>query len=785
MYGRGPGWLKTCQNFRVMPGGYLEARGGFDAIKPSGGTAADPITAGIFTGGHEHTMADGFIFTHDGTNYSANLAQRGYFELWPAGANGVVEGDTIYIGSTLGKFSRVVFYIGQALAWGGTAGTFTYNYPTASDFSTTAAFTLTTTPTFTSTGEQILEVQDPGSAWIAAVRNGIYAYWIQIKMATDGDTGVGTACRHGATATTGDTQRVYSDWPGARQLYVYAAAPTSGAGNGTLKWYGQSSASVVAWNSVSTSLFSGNYARARFASYRNILYMVNGKEQKRWDNNTLADMGFTAPTTSGATINVGGAGNLTGAFNYTISYGYGPNGEWGESSPYSTGGVFQLTTTGAIAAKSAVVTMNLTSIPAQAEKIYLYRTTDLTSVPATAQYSFPMFRIQSISRGPTGSFPTTFTDDTEAFPFPPSEMDVTTKTPPSRCKFIGVHKNRLFLGSNNQYPGRVWWSDPFAAEAFNTDENFADFTRSTGGQLTGIIEFNDQMVCFTEDQMFGIANVDQDVPSIYEIAKVGCIAPDSIQTSFGVLCWLARNGVYVWDGQDPPRRVSDNTSATFGKMSLESHGGSRAALHNRMYEVHLINNDNTLVQASRPRYDLVTNTWGTMDYASVKLWCPLTVSTMPLGHVDVNVRHPIYGQCDRTGSDYAIYVGEVTTQDAGSNYTYLAQVHFGPGGLIDAVLNKIFSYHYSADGWGTPALALTNASSNYIGSPTGAATNLTADAATDYTRLSAIPAEGSLGTGDILMTFTVTGAASGTVNGQRLLALGIDADGFPADWGKS
>ncbi len=770
-----------------MPGGYLEARGGFDAIKPSGGTAADPVAAGIYTGGHEHTMADGYVYTAGtgGTVFSANLAQRGYFEIWSSTAE--AQHDAIYIGSTVGKFSRVVFYIGQALVSGGAAQTFAYEYAktaawdTDGNAATSGTFSTTTTPTFTATGEQVLEIIDPGSAWVQAVRNGTYAYWIRIRLSAVGG-GITTACRQGATATTGSAQRVYSDWQGARQIYVYASNPTAAAGNGTLKWYGQSSASVVAWNSVSTSLFSGNYARARFASYRNLMYLVNGKESKRWDNNTLADIGFTAPVNNASAYDVTAAGVLTGEFIYAITYGYGPNGEWGESNELNFG------STGGIAAKKTKITLNLSSIPDQAERIYLYRTTDLTSVPPSAQGSFPMFRIQSISRGPTGVFATgagAIEDNTAAFPFPPVELDVASNAPPTRCKYIGVHKNRLFLGSNNQYPGRVWWSDPFEAESFNTDENFADFTRSTGGQVTGIMEFNDQMVCFTEDQMFGIANVDQDVPSIYEIAKVGCIAPDSIQAGFGVLCWLARNGVYVWDGTEPPQRVSDHTSTVFGSMSYEGHGLSRCILHNRMYEIHLIKNDNTLVQSDRYRYDLVTRTWASMAYPSLKAWCPLCMVTAPPAHADSGVRHPMYGQADRTFTDYAIYLGEMTTQDAGANYTLQAQVHFGPTGLTEAILNKIFAYYYAGDGWGTPTLSLTNAISNYIGSPTGAATNLTADAATDYTRLSAIPAEGSLGSGDILVLFSVASAASGTVRGQRLLSMGIEADGVESDWGKS
>lgn len=751
-----------------MPGGYLEARGGFEALKPSGGSASNPISAGIFTGAHEHTMADGYLWTTSGggVTFSANLAQRGYFDLWPVAAS-TQNNDAIYVGADY-KFSRVVFYVGQGTK-GAVVPTFVYEYPTASDWSTTGSLTTTSTPDWTTVGEQGFEFADPGSAWIRSVRNGVYGYFVRIRMSAEND-GFTTKC-------TQTTQRVYSDWAGARQIYVTSADASAATNNGVLKYYGQSSASAVSWQSVSTALFSGGYARARFASYRNLLYLVNGKEQKRWDNNALADVGFSKPTSSGATVNVAGAGNLTGLFQYAITYGYGPAGEWGESNELALGN------TGAVPAKSAVWTLNLTSIPATAEIIYFYRSTDLTGPSASERTAFPYFRIQAITRDATGSFPTTATDNTLAFPFPPVELDIAVNTPPARCKFVTVHKNRMFLGNNNQFPGRVWWSEPFQAEAFNQDENYADFTRSTGGQVSGMAEFQDRVVVFTEDKMFGIENVDQDVPSIYEIENVGCIAADSLQTGFGVLCWLARNGVYVWDGQNPPSRVSDNMSTAFGKMSYEKHGLSRAALHNRLYDIYLIDANNNELASPRFRYDLVTRTWARLSPASAVKWGPLTTVTAPTAHADAGVRHPLYGQTALTASDFAIYLGEQTTQDNGSNYTCLAYVHFGPYGLAEYTLDSCYAYYDTDTGWGTPVL--NNATASAIGSTAGSPVNMSVDGASDYTRIKGVYSEGTLGTGDVVVGFTAVSASGGTVGSQRLLSVGIDGSGASSLWGQS
>ncbi len=769
LYGRSPQWLKSCVNFRVMPGGYLEARGGFDALKPTGGTASDPIVAGIFTGAHEHTMADGYIFkaTTGGTVFSANLAQKAYFEIWSDTAD---TEDAIYVFSDQ-KFSRVVFHIGQGSYFSPTAPTFLYNYPTSSDWTSFAALTTTSVPDFFTAGETALEFADPGDVWVRSVRNGVYGYGIRIRIS---DIGSGIS-----SAVTQSDQKVFSDWVGTRQILVASADATAATDNGTLKYYGQTTDIAASWNPIATDLFSGGYARARFASYRNLLYMVNGKDTKRWNNNTLEDFGFTKPSFTSFTAGLGAGTGLNGVFLYAVSLGYGPTGEWGESDAVQIDPSEVVTPIN----NDVDLAWSISSDTTLADKVYVYRSVDLSSAQNTSLYSsFPFFRIATLTRNAGGSLPSTYTDASQAFPFPPVEMDVVTNAPPTRCKYVTVHKNRVFLASNPQYPGRSWWSDVFEGEAFNQDENFADFTRSTGGQLTGIVEFGDQVVHFTEDKMFGVSNVDQDQPSIFEIAAIGCIAPDSIQAAFGYLCWLSRGGVYIWDGQREPQRVSDNLSFTFGKMTFEKHGRSRGVVHNRLYDLYLIDvNDLGL---SRYRYDLVTKSWATVALANSSLWGPLCTVTAPVGHSDSGVRHPLYGQCSLPASDYAVYLGEYTTQDAETSYTCSADVHFGPGGFADFKLDRAFAYYKPGTGWNTPALS-NQSSGSAIADTAGGLTNRTPDGGLDYSRISAVPSEGTAGTADLVVSFQVTSKSGGSAGQQWLLSMGVEGSGVLPMIGKS
>lgn len=796
LYNRDTSWLKQCQNFRVMPSGYLEARQGFQKIKPSGGTAADPISAGIFIGGHEHTMADGYIFTYEASTgaYTGNFAQRAYFEIFSSTDD--EQHDAIYIGSTIGKFSRVVWYLGQG-TMGASDPVLAYEYPQTAAWDTdgtaasTGDLTLTSTPNWEATGEQLMEWPIP-SDWVKTVRNGIYGWWVRVRIATLND-GFTTAVRQGGTSNAVPSQRVYVDWPGAREIYVASANSAAATNNGTLKYYGQSDATTAAWQSVSTSLFSGNYPRARFASYRNILYMVNGKEQKRWDSNTLADIGFTTPdlTTTAATPVAGaGTGLGNGVWLYAMTYGYGPNGEWGESS-YAAIGTAATTVSGANDGVRLEWAFNTTP-GSDVDVIYLYRTQNLTSAQASGQAAFPYYRFKTMYRNSAGTLPSgtgasgPHTDETLALPFPPVDLDVALRTPPSRCRFIGVHKNRMFLASNNQYPGRVWWSQPFQSEAFNTDEDFADFTRSTGGQVTGIVEFADQMVVFTEDKMFGIANVDQDQPSIYEIAVVGCVAPDSIASSDGNLMWLGRNGVYRWTGEGLPQRVSNDTSVAFGKLSFETHGGSRAVIHNRMYETYLISNDATELATPRYRYDLVTDSWSLLSLGLTGRIAPLVVVTAPLGHADAGVRHPLYGQADKVGTNYAIYIGEYTESDDGSAFTCRADVHFGPPLYKRARPDSAFAVFNggSSAGWNTPTISAVTGS--YIDTAPDLQTAGPTDGATDYSLVEYVYTNPGEGSGDHVVSFQVTTVTTtGTItagNEGKLLGVYLDADILdPAD----
>jgi len=749
LYQQPTGKLKVCQNLRVTPDGLLEAAGGTEKLMPSGGTATAPISGGFYTGAHEHAPPVCWImrYTAAGATYSNNLALQAYIDYFPSTATG----NRLYFIAP-NKYSLITLLVGTA---GTGAYTMLWKYLDTGG----AAQTLTgVTEDFKTTGTRTISFSPPAT-WGANSVNNVYGYVIYAESAT---AVMGTIPQQ-------KDQRIQVDWQGMKQLFLASSDGASSTSNGTVKFYGQNG-TTANWTSVISNMTSGNDPRVRFASWRGYLYWLNGIEQKRYNLDSVADMGFATPTGAVTTSKPGGTG-LTGLFHYAVTYGYGAAGELGESS------FLQTTATVTPANELVRVTISgLTSVPAAGtvDVIYIYRSVDLSVVTLASSYAaFPFYRIASVTRGATGAFPASYDDSVMALPVPIKTMNPLTNLPPSKCQYIAVHRSRMFLASNPQYPGRAWWSKNFETESFNQDEDFADFTRQTGGVITGFIEFADQIVVFTEDAMYGIANVDMDPPNVYIIsAGVGCVAPDSVRAGYGFLCWVARGGIYIWDGQTEPKRVSDDLPLSLVNLSLENHGGSRGVIYDRMYEVTFISQANAVTSISRMRYDLASDTWSTRALATsdVNLGGLLNF-TAPFGHADAGVRHPLYGKVQASGTLYHVYVGDWTVTDDGNAVTCSAYVHFGPNDAKVINPKRVIAV-YKPGGWATPTLQLTT--SAYIGDAPVLGSGFV-DGATDYSIIQA-PITGMVSySGDIVSSFTAL-SNTGTAKRQYLIAMYLDGN---------
>lgn len=792
LFGKPAGTLSELVNMGLWDG-YAEARGGFEELKPNSGTGADAISAGGYSSIHQVATNYGWIRTYDsaagaGSQYSKNLQfHPGGFAVYPTAA----VGDCIYYGSDF-DFNRIgLVTVGGIGLWAPTLVAEYWNgsLTQAPNGAHANWVALTTSETFTYGGVAGMEFE----SWTMPTD------W---ALCTVGDSGTGNVLkkwmRIRVSATAGAPtvpygQAAFGFWSGMRELYSASQSPRTSATSGLLKRHGQT-ATTEQWFSVNSSLFSGSGSPSRMASYRGRLFLVNGKDQKRWDGSQFVDIGLAASAATGTTVAAATVtGKGAGIWRYYFAWGYGPcqttaaySAQQDVQPLYGYGQANFIGTATTTAGVNELVNIQLTSAPpADASCVAIFCTQDLTNVAAGDRPNFPAFLLQSFRRIANGVWdfdngfgPTAAVAYQDIYPkniFPPKEALNYDVSPPSRCKFIAVYQNRLFLADNDT----IYWSDAFTPDLFSlkSTTGFIRLARALGGRNMGIVEFADQLVAFTEDQTWGVTNVDLDVPQLYPIHPgVGCIAPDSIAVADGWLVWMAKDGFYAWDGgRQGPKKVSEDYDQSFWNLSYENHGGSKATIHNRQYVVRLSNPDYSTVGAS---YRLILDgmKWSTMSptgFASTLF--PLATIHAPLGNNDAGVLHPIWGKVDYgTGAgEYGLFLGELTTQDDGTSYTCSATMHFPlkPNRLLRP--DRIYGYYQAIAGWGTPGFSLIV--SSQIGGSFGSLSASVTDTGADYSIVGAKFSDRP-NLSDLQIKFTVSSAAGGTVNTQRFFGAILEGD---------
>lgn len=810
-FNREPGWLRTCGNMRVRPGGHLEMRGGLVRPRPTGGTAVDPTAvanSGYF-GAISSAAPFGWVrvFTNSGgpgtfvLNGAGNLALKSWWIFRIAQV-----GDYLLIGSDT-PFSSVTLTLAGTGGFAG-AATLTYKYgtadggpPTYSNLTTTSVFDFVTA--VPNGGRQTTASWAVNSNWVPTTEGNAtdgysFKYFVKIEV---------TAFVAGGDIQMGH-ENTHADWAGMNELYVAHGAPVTAANNGAIKLYTHNVTSAN-WYTVGSALHSGNHPRYKFASYHGVLYMVNGIDQKRWDGGTLSNIGLPAPTIA-FTVADGGAGPGTwtglGAalqFRYAFTYGYGSqqvavprdlsaqHGRtfsptlFGESPPGAQSNIaYPLGGNRITIADANQVNISFpVAPPANVDAIYVYRTDDLTNVPASMVDSMPYFLIFTIYRNNAGVFataPTFYLDQRLDYPTPQKELDRTDSTPPPRCKNIWVHKNRLFMANSDRFPGRVWWSkNAYVLDAFDQDGFiFEDFGTTEGGRIMAGGEYLNQAVVLTEDQLYGIADVDSDAFQSYPIAPVGCVAPDTFAVKDGIAMWLARDGIYRMKDGQLPVKVSKAMDRTFSRMSYEQHGWSKGVIHNGQYELWLIK-PNTSPPTDGWRYDILMEeenegigTWSSVGYSPTALVVPLATVTAPLGTDDAGVRHPLLAPMALgANGSFRVYLGELGVLDDAAVIGVTVDIHYGPSGFRYFAIDRVIFYYDADDGWDDPAVSAPTAlelgraiDNTSFGAPTPVV-------ASDYRMIQSIfkPRNHS-GTGDVVIRFTANSVGGGTLWGQRLLA---------------
>lgn len=782
LFGQPAGTLANLVNMELRPGGFAQMRGGLDKMKPSGGTSADPISAGAYSSVIQTATSYGWVRTFNsaagaGSQYSGSriLHEGG----WLPFATGVVN-DAIYFGADF-PFSKIgIGGVTVAGAW--VSVTFTYEYWNGASWS---ALTLGASPldglNFGSSSPSYAGWTLP-TDWAATSvgdsgTGNVYKYWMRVRISA-----VNT------WTTSPRVQYAYVYGSGLREVYAATASPQGGVLTGALKRYGQSG-TTAEWFSVNSSLFAGNASPARMVEYRGRVILVNGHDTKRWDGANFVDLGipkFTGSITVAAAALASGMG--AGIWRYYAAWGCGPCQLTGTSTDrqdaqalYGQGQATYLSEVTTTAGANEKVNLTLTTAPpAGVSAIYIYRTDDLTNVPPSQRSYAPAFLINSKRIAVSGSYfedgfgnGTAYGDTLPSKVFPQQEAYTYDISPPTNCKYAVIHLNRLMLGDDE-----TWWiSDPFMPDRFTQKAtNYIRLAKATGGRHMGGISFGYQAVLWTEDQTWGVLSLDLDVPQLIPVALgIGCIAPDAARIVDGELIWPARDGFYGWFGglyrhhgaqAGGPQRISDDWRGTFGTMSYESQGGSRAASSLHRYDIRLHAPGGA--GGAAYRFNALSRTWSRLSFSGFSsTLSPIGSIHAPLGNSDAGQIHPVWGKVDYgTGAgDYSAYLGELTTQDNGNAITASATMYFplAPNQLFS--LNNVLAYYLAPDGWASPTFSLP---STAWGSDPGSLIANTPNIGTDYSMVVGNYTGASAGTSDIVVKFQATSIASGTVNGQRL-----------------
>lgn len=778
LFNREPGWLKSLQNMHVKPGGWIEARGGYQELKPSGGTTAEIATApGHVIGYYDHTQSYGSVVgtVNDGTFTVRDIAPLAWYRLFgpasivvaePAPVLGTnVNTATWWAFGSKAKFSRLTFNIGQGCG-GGSTYAVTWEYSKANG--TWASLTGPTEDFKTSGVKNVVWTSQP-SDWAPLSVGREYLYWVRVRITT-----IGVATQD----CWGNVDPIQSDWDGRgvqlAQISRNTYSPTF--------WYGQTTAGVAVWTSVihtdgvtfSTSgLVTSRAVRARLTSYQGRPYYVNGTNQGHTDFFNEYPLGIPAPGLSAFNVvAVAGSMGQASAFQYAITLSGGPNGSWGESSPtYLDMGAAVAVT--AVQGASLTWTFTTTPVTGQADVVNVYRTNDLTNVPISAQRDQPFFRIARLTRSTVGVMPVAYTDNTYAFPFPSVTMDPRDNLPPDRCRFIHSFRGRVLLAGPEKHPNRGYWSKAGEGNAFDQEEDFAELVHPIRGSAVS----SDTWYLWSEREQIGISDLDEDIANIYEVpGGVGCVAPDSAVSGPGFIMWLGPDGVYFMADGEVPSRVTDDQSVIFSKMSFATHGGSRAVIHDLGYEVHLMTPEGQPV-GSEPHWRVEMRTsppsWSTVLLTTA--FSPFAVVEAPLGHADAGVLHPMYLNANPDVSNRTPYVGEYTTADNGTGFVCLADIHFGPKGFRKFSPRRFAAYYAADAGWGTPSVSAPPGATYIFKTLSGFGT-VTPKAGTDYKLAVANTTEKMSGAQDVVVRFTVTSVDGGTARNQRLIAGYLDGD---------
>ena len=143
---------------------------------------------------------------------------------------------------------------------------------------------------------------------------------------------------------------------------------------------------------------------------------------------------------------------------------------------------------------------------------------------------------------------------------------------PTKPKLIEYHHYRTWLGNVDGYPDRVYCcvDDINGNTLYNyfTTYSWYRASSSKGEGITAIKSFKERLYVFTRTSIKVISGKDIDEFVMFDLFNtVGAVSSRTIWEVDGYLIFLAVDGVYMFDGQNPPMKVSIRIPETINRIS--------------------------------------------------------------------------------------------------------------------------------------------------------------------------------------------------------------------------
>lgn len=362
----------------------------------------------------------------------------------------------------------------------------------------------------------------------------------------------------GATAINGMWRYYKSD--GTKKLVIATS---------TLLRVGDDTAGT--FQTIKTGLSDGK--QWAFVTYKDIMIGMNGYDQSiKYDGKILITANTDGHRTASelcaqlgapfAELNTGSNLDASSWYMYKIAFYDGTTYSYStaRSNPINTG--------------SSVRDITLTDIPlgptGTTQRI-IYRTSGAASqaaVEATSTY----YRVATIADNTTTTYNDAITDATiETDPAPTwATVSAGTNVTPPLGSLATVHKEKLFVSGNKTNTSDVYWSDTFNPQYFYPDD-YRPIREDDGDAVTfvkthlGILTIGKT----TTIQKFYTDEINSDNWVVSDpFSSVGCVAQYSVSNSPLGIIYLARDGLYAFNGQnstllsDPVKPIIDDILST-------------------------------------------------------------------------------------------------------------------------------------------------------------------------------------------------------------------------------